>query len=161
MARRRGSGVSIASLNMRAGGIFFPNQNFQGGDELTERGQEPLYLNGGRSPHDSPVLGKNWYSTYLWTDFALKFVDEAKKAGKPFFLYIPHNAPHFPLMAPPELIAKYRGRYKAGWDRLRNARYARQIEMGMIRPVGHSARANRTRPRGSRCHPRRRTDSIS
>src|SRR6187431_2216101 len=119
-------------LNIRAGGIFFPNQNFQGGDELTKRGQEPLYLDGRPIAHDSPELGQNWYTTYLWTDFALKFVDEAKKAGKPFFLYIPHNAPHFPLMAPPELIAKYRGRYKAGWDRLRNARYRRQIEMGMI-----------------------------
>ena len=119
-------------LNIRAGGIFFPNQNFQGGDELTRRGQEPLYLDGRPITHDSPELGQNWYTTFLWTDFALRFVDEAKKAGKPFFLYIPHNAPHFPLMAPPELIAKYRGRYKAGWDRLRNARYRRQIEMGMI-----------------------------
>jgi arylsulfatase len=119
-------------LNIRAGGIFFPNQNFQGGDALTKRGQEPLYLDGRPIAHDSPELGRNWYTTYLWTDFALKFVDEAKQAGKPFFLYIPHNAPHFPLMAPPELVAKYRGRYKAGWDRLRSARYRKQIEMGLI-----------------------------
>jgi arylsulfatase len=119
-------------LNIRAGGIFFPNQNFQGGDELAKRGQEPLYLDGRPMPHDSPELGQNWYTTFLWTDFALKFVDEAKKANKPFFLYIPHNAPHFPLMAPPELIAKYRGKYQAGWDRLRAERYRRQIEMGVI-----------------------------
>jgi arylsulfatase len=119
-------------LNIRAGGIFFPNQNFQGGDELTRRGQEPLYLDGQPIPRDSPQLGQNWYTTFLWTDFALKFVDEAKKANKPFFLYIPHNAPHFPLMAPPELIAKHRGRYRAGWDRLRAERYRRQIEMGVI-----------------------------
>jgi arylsulfatase A-like enzyme len=119
-------------LNIRAGGIFFPNQNFQGGDELTKRGQEPLYLDGQPIAHDSPQLGQNWYTTFLWTDFALKFVDEAKKANKPFFLYIPHNAPHFPLMAPPELIAKYRGKYKAGWDKLRAERYRRQIAMGVI-----------------------------
>ena len=119
-------------LNIRAGGIFFPNQNFQGGDELTKRGQEPLYLDGQPIAHDSPELGRNWYTTFLWTDFALKFVDEAKKANKPFFLYIPHNAPHFPLMAPPELIAKYRGKYKAGWDKLRAERYRRQIAMGVI-----------------------------
>ena len=74
-------------LNIRAGGIFFPNQNFQGGDELTKRGQEPLYLDGRPIARDSPELGQNWYTTFLWTDFALKFVDEAKKAGKPFFLY--------------------------------------------------------------------------
>ena len=119
-------------LNIRAGGIFFPNQNFQGGDELTKRGQEPLYLDGQPIRRDSPQLGQNWYTTFLWTDFALKFVDEAKKANKPFFLYIPHNAPHFPLMAPAELIAKYRGKYKAGWDRLRSERYRRQTEMGVI-----------------------------
>jgi arylsulfatase A-like enzyme len=119
-------------LNIRAGGIFFPNQNFHGGDELTRRGQEPFYLDGQPIVHDSPELGRNWYTTFLWTDFALKFVDEAKKANKPFFLYIPHNAPHFPLMAPPELIAKYRGKYMAGWDKLRAERYRRQIEMGLV-----------------------------
>ena len=82
--------------------------------------------------HDSALLGQNWYSTFLWADFGLKFVDEARKANKPFFLYLPHNAPHFPLMAPQELIAKYRGKYKAGWDRLREERHRRQIKMGLI-----------------------------
>jgi len=119
-------------LNLRAGGIFFPNQNFPGGDELTKRGQEPLYLDGNPIAHDSPQLGRDWYTTFLWADWGLKFVDEALKAKKPFFLYVPHNAPHFPLMAPQNLIAKYRGKYKAGWDRLREARYRRQITMGLI-----------------------------
>ena len=120
-------------LNLRAGGIFFPNQNFQGGnDELTRRAQEPLYLDGQPVAHNSPLLGQNWYATFLWAEFGLKFVDEAQKARKPFFLYLPHNAPHFPLMAPQELIAKYRGKYKAGWDRLRAERYRRQIRMGLI-----------------------------
>jgi arylsulfatase len=120
-------------LNLRAGGIFFPNQNFQGGgDELTRRAKEPLYLDGQPIAHDSAVLGQNWYATFLWSDFGLKFVDDAQKARKPFFLYVPHNAPHFPLMAPQELIAKYRGKYKAGWDRLREERYRRQIKMGLI-----------------------------
>ena len=120
-------------LNLRAGGIFFPHQNFQGGnDELTQRAREPLYLDGQPLSHDSPLLGQNWYATFLWTDFALKFVDEARKANKPFFLYLPHNAPHFPLMAPPELIARHRGKYKEGWDRLREARYRKQIKMGLI-----------------------------
>ena len=121
------------SLSLRAGGMYFPNQNFQGGgDELTRRAQEPLYLDGTPTPRDAPVFGKDWYATSLWTDFGLKFVDEARKANKPFFLYLPYNAPHFPLMAPAELIAKHRGKYKAGWDRLREARYRRQITMGLI-----------------------------
>jgi arylsulfatase len=119
-------------LNLRAGGMFFPNQNFKGGGELTQRGQEPLYLDGKPIPRDSALLGENWYATFLWTEFGLKFVDEARKAGKPFFLYLPHNAPHFPLMAPQALIDKHRGKYKAGWDRLREARHRRQMEIGLV-----------------------------
>jgi arylsulfatase len=119
-------------LNIRAGGIFFPKQSFPGGDELTRRGQEPLYLDGNPIPRDSPLLGQNWYTTFLWSEFGLKFVDEARQANKPFFLYLPHNAPHFPLMAPQELIARHRGRYRAGWDRLREERYRRQVKMGLI-----------------------------
>jgi arylsulfatase A-like enzyme len=121
------------SLSLNAGGMYFPNQNYQGQDAaLTERARESLYLNGVATPRDASVFGKDWYSPYLWTSFALKFIDDARQAGRPFFLYLPHNAPHFPLMAPAELIAKYRGRYKAGWDRLRQARYERQIQKGLI-----------------------------
>ena len=120
-------------LSLRAGGMFFPNQNFQGGgDVLTRRAKEPLYLDGTPTPRDAPVFGKNWYATDLWTDFGLKFIDEARAANKPFFLYLPYNAPHFPLMAPADLIAKHRGKYQAGWDQLRDARYRRQIKMGLI-----------------------------
>ena len=57
-----------------------------------------------------------------------------RQEKKPFFLYLAHNAPHFPLMAPEEDIARYRGKYKEGWDKLREARYERQIEHGPDRP---------------------------
>jgi arylsulfatase A-like enzyme len=122
------------ALNLRAGGIFYSNQSFQGSEEIIRRGQEPLYLNGQAIARDAEIVGKDWYATYLWTDFGLKFIAEAQKANQPFFLYLAHNAPHFPLMAPQELIAKYRGKYKAGWDKLREERYRRQIKMGLIDP---------------------------
>ena len=121
------------TLSLRAGGMYFPNQNYTGGDNaLASRAKEPLFLNGTATPRDAPVFGTSWYATYLWTEFGLKFIDEAREANKPFFLYLPFNAPHFPLMAPAELIAKYRGKYKAGWDRMRQERYQRQIRMGLI-----------------------------
>ena len=121
------------TLSLRAGGMYFPNQNYTGGDNpLASRAQEPLFLNGVATPRDAPVFGTNWYATYLWTEFGVKFVDEARQANKPFFLYLPFNAPHFPLMAPAELIAKYRGKYRAGWDRMRQERYQRQVRMGLI-----------------------------
>jgi arylsulfatase A-like enzyme len=59
-------------------------------------------------------------------------VGEAVTAKKPFFLYLAHNAPHFPLQAPPEDIAKFRGKYKMGWDKLREQRHAKQIQLGIM-----------------------------
>jgi arylsulfatase len=120
-------------LSLRAGGMFFPNQNFRGGgDALTARAREPLHLDGTPTPRNAAVFGDNWYATDLWTDFGLRFIDEARTVNKPFFLYLPYNAPHFPLMAPAGIISRHRGKYKAGWDALREARYRRQISMGLI-----------------------------
>lgn len=68
----------------------------------------------------------------MWTDYGIKFIDEAIAEGKPFFWYLAHTAPHFPCMAPEGTIAKYRGKYMQGWDRLREERYARQIKSGLI-----------------------------
>jgi arylsulfatase len=65
----------------------------------------------------------------------LKFVDEALAAKQPFYLHLCHNAPHFPLQAPAEEIAKFRGRYKAGWGALRDQRIRRQLELGIIDPA--------------------------
>ena len=121
-------------LSLRAGGMYFPNQNFQGGsDELTRRAQEPLYLDGTPTPRDAPVFGTNWYATSLWTEFGLKFIDEARTANKPFFLYLAHNAPHFPLMAPADVDCQVPWQvHRPAGTRLRNARYRRQIKMGLI-----------------------------
>src|SRR5262249_22560655 len=48
------------------------------------------------------------------------------------FLYIAQGAVHFPLRAPREVIEKYRGRSMQGWDKLREQRHAKQIEMGLV-----------------------------
>lgn len=77
-------------------------------------------------------LPEDFYSTHTFTDHAVGFIDEAKKADKPFFLYLAHIAPHFPLQAPKETIAKYRGKYKQGWEQLQRDRHKRQIELGFI-----------------------------
>jgi arylsulfatase A-like enzyme len=104
-----------------------------------------VVTDGTPTPRDAPVFGDNWYATYLWTDFGLRFIDDARKAGKPFFLYLAYNAPHFPLMAPADLIARHRGRYKAGWDSLREARYRRQTATGLIDSRWTLAAPSRTR----------------
>ncbi len=73
--------------------------------------------------------------------FAATLVDElrASRAGpsgaKPFFAYLAFTAPHAPLQAPPEVIAKYKGRYDAGYDVLREQRLQRQRELGLLDPA--------------------------
>jgi arylsulfatase len=68
------------TLSLRAGGMYFPNQNYTGGDNpLASRAKEPLFLNGVATPRDAPVFGSSWYATYLWTEFGLKFIDEARR----------------------------------------------------------------------------------
>src|SRR3546814_8521735 len=68
----------------------------------------------------------------MLVDWTVRFVDEAKAAGKPFFLYLPFTAVHFPVMAPAEEIAKFKGKYMTGWDRLRRERFERQKTTGLI-----------------------------
>ncbi len=104
-------------------------------------------------------FGKDWYSTDLFTEWGLKFIDEARAQNKPFFLYLAQGAVHFPLRAPAEIIAKYRGRYMQGWDELRDQRYAKQIELGLIDPRWSLAAA----PAGSAVlgHRGRRTGRIA
>lgn len=75
-----------------------------------------------------------FYATDALTDHALDFLAEARQeAGRPFFLYLAYTAPHFPLHAPPEEIARYADVYRAGWDRLREERHARMKEIGAVK----------------------------
>jgi arylsulfatase len=95
-----------------------------------------VYLDGRAVPADSPeVGGGEWYGTEMFTDWALKFVDDSLGQKMPFFLYVAHGAAHFPLKAPADVIARHRGRYRAGWDRLREERHRRQIELGLVDPI--------------------------
>ena len=108
------------SINSVQGGFYFSDAKAN------------LYLNGKLLANDDPALPKNWYTTDLYTDYSIKFIDEALAAKKPFFLYLAYNAPHFPLQAPAEDIAKYRGKYKIGWDKLREQRHAKEISLGVV-----------------------------
>ncbi len=117
----------MRSLNSKYGEVYFPK-------ELDRPGTESLFLNGREIRKDSPELGKDWYSTDLFTEWGLKFIDEARAEKKPFFLYIAQGAVHFPLRAPADVIAHYRGKYMVGWDKLREARHAKQIALGIVDP---------------------------
>ena len=88
---------------------------------------------------DKVIMGytspdKDFYHTDAFTTYAIDRLDEYKDEDKPFILYLPYTAPHYPLHAWPEDIAKYRGKYKIGWDEIRKQRFARMNEMGIIGP---------------------------
>ena len=75
---------------------------------------------------------KDFYTTDEFATYAIERLEEYKNEDKPFLLYLPFTAPHYPLHAWPADIAKYRGKYRIGWDELRKRRYKRQVEMGII-----------------------------
>jgi arylsulfatase len=76
---------------------------------------------------------QEFYTTDFFTDAALDYISQAlDHEDNPFLLHVCYNAPHFPLEAPDELIEKYRGRYMAGWDRLRREKLARMKAMGLL-----------------------------
>lgn len=78
--------------------------------------------------------GSQWYATDAYTDRAMGYIDElrATDPDKPFFLYLPYTAPHWPLHAFEEDIRKYQGSYMIGWDSLRRQRYERMKELDII-----------------------------
>lgn len=79
------------------------------------------------------AVPQDYYFTDAITEKAVDYVEQFGKSDKPFFLYFSHCAPHWPLHARPEDIARYKDRYAAGWDLLRRDRFARQLEMGLFK----------------------------
>ncbi|WP_374142052.1 arylsulfatase [Sphingomonas sp.] len=88
----------------------------------------PWYENGVEAelPHD-------FYSSKFIVDKMIAYLDQTDQS-KPFFAYLPFQAIHIPVQAPADLIAKYKGRYAAGWDVLRRERQQRAKALGLVPP---------------------------
>ena len=76
--------------------------------------------------------GKDFFYTDAITDKAIQYIVEHDNDKNPFFLYIAHTAPHWPLHARKEVIDKYRGRFASGWDALREERLKVLIRQGIL-----------------------------
>lgn len=78
--------------------------------------------------------GTDFYATVALGDHALECLDEhaSQHSDKPFFHYLAFTAPHFPLHALPQDIARYRNTYQAGWDSIRQARWQRIQAKGIV-----------------------------
>jgi len=74
----------------------------------------------------------DFFTTDAFSDQAVDMIEGFSKSENPFFLYVPYTAPHYPLHAKPEDIAKYKGKFSMGWDDLQKRRHKRALELGVI-----------------------------
>ncbi|NQU55538.1 MAG: arylsulfatase [Bacteroidetes bacterium] len=79
------------------------------------------------------VPSEDFYYTDAISDNAVKFIEE-HNSDKPFFIYIPYTAAHWPMHAKPADIAKYKGQFDDGWDVLRETKYKNMLALGLIKP---------------------------
>lgn len=78
----------------------------------------------------------DFYYTDVINDTAAEYIREHHQRDheQPFFIYVAHTAPHWPMHAKPEDIAKYEGRYDEGWDVMRQRRHEKLVKLGIIDP---------------------------
>lgn len=87
------------------------------------------------SPFDDPAYRTdNYYYTNAIGDNAVRFMEKhaEEKSNTPFFLYMAFTAPHFPMQAPDDLIDEYKGQFDQGWDALREEKFKKLKELGII-----------------------------
>lgn len=95
-----------------------------------QRNERVMALNDERwEPPDS-----GFYMTDYTSQTAVNQIrqHQENQTESPFFLYVAFTAPHWPLHALPEDIAKYKGKYDIGWDSLRRARYQKMQQIGLF-----------------------------
>ncbi len=76
---------------------------------------------------------EDFYCTTDFTNQAIEYI-EGHSSDNPFFLYLSYTAAHWPMHAPADAVAKYKGYYDQGWDTMRATRYNRMKEIGLIKP---------------------------
>ncbi|MFM7398092.1 MAG: arylsulfatase [Verrucomicrobiota bacterium] len=85
------------------------------------------------TPAELTYAPGKFYVTDVFTDYALEFLRQARAdKGRPWFLYLAHSSPHFPVQAPKPSIDRHMATYRRGWDVLRAERFARMKRIGLI-----------------------------
>ncbi|MEX0292290.1 arylsulfatase [Pseudomonas putida] len=93
---------------------------------------QPNYSSTFRHNGEPIELPDNFYSTTWFTDRLIDAIDDGKASNKPFFAFAAYTAPHWPLQAPDEYLAQYRGRYDQGYEVIARERLARQRKAGLV-----------------------------
>ena len=114
-----------------------------------ERSFAPLQGGGGAFGNMLPIVGpgealyrvngeqldalpEDFYATKFYTELMQEYIGADLDDGKPFFAYLAHTAPHWPLQAPQESIARYKGVYDAGYDALAEQRLQNLVDRGLV-----------------------------
>ncbi len=99
---------------------------------------DPRFYNGGRvrtfahNERRITEFPEGYYTTDAFTDHAVRTIKRFASGEKPFFVHLCYTAPHFPLHAFPEDIARYRGKYADGYLAMRRRRHERQAKLGLF-----------------------------
>ncbi|GAA6129860.1 arylsulfatase [Halopseudomonas sabulinigri] len=105
--------------------------------------EEKHYLPGGSATWiedgKQVSLPEDFYSSFTYADKLISYIREGQDEGRPFFGYLAFQAVHAPHQVPEEYIDRYRKTYDAGWDTIRQQRYARQLQAGLLPDTGEQA----------------------
>lgn len=104
-----------------------------GASHFDQRGVIPAASKANYRKNGEPVdLPENFFSSEFFTDVLINNIESNRSDGKPFFVYAAYTAPHWPLQAPEEFIAKYKGKYDAGYEAIATERLKRMKSFGLI-----------------------------
>lgn len=101
---------------------YYPDPPFKGGRRRVFADEDEIITE----------FSPGYYTTNAFTDDAVDFVKSSANQSEPFFLHVCYTAPHYPLHAPEEDVARYLGKYQGGWEQLRAERYQRQLDLGLF-----------------------------
>lgn len=109
-----------------AGSFFDPN-TLTRDNEYVSPLADPEYTT-------NQMANGTFYYTDAIADHACRFVDDhhQQTGDQPFFMYVAFTAAHWPMHALEKDIAKYEGKYDAGYDKIRNKRYEKMLQLGLI-----------------------------
>lgn len=88
-------------------------------------------LPAGRAKEFDPA-NEDFYATDVFNDYAVEFIRQGQQSDKPWFLFLGHSSPHFPVQAPAERADKHMATYRRGWDVLREERFERMKRLGLV-----------------------------
>jgi arylsulfatase len=77
-------------------------------------------------------LPGDFYSTKTYTDKMIEYIESNRGDGQPFLAYMAYTAPHGPLHVPNDWLRRYKDRYDVGWDVVKEVRFRRMKELGIV-----------------------------